>query len=75
MGAIFNDELKRLRGHFMEMGIDASEQIYQATKAFTENDPQLAKQVLAADTRSLRPAVILSGWATTPHTSPGPQLT
>ena len=23
MGAIFNDELKRLRGHFMEMGIDA----------------------------------------------------
>ncbi|HJE26948.1 phosphate signaling complex protein PhoU [Limosilactobacillus pontis] len=51
MGAIFNDELKRLRGHFMEMGIDASEQIYQATKAFTENDPQLAKQVLAADTR------------------------
>ena len=32
MGAIFNDELKRLRGHFMEMGIDASEQIYQATR-------------------------------------------
>ena len=41
MGAIFNDELKRLRGHFIEMGIDASEQLYQATKAFTENDPQL----------------------------------
>ncbi len=32
MGAIFDDELKRLRSHFMEMGIDASEQIYQATK-------------------------------------------
>lgn len=51
MGAIFNDELKRLRGHFMEMGIDASEQIYQATKAFTENDPALAKQVLTTDTK------------------------
>lgn len=46
MGAIFNDELKRLRGHFMEMGIDASEQIYQATKAFTESDTVLAEQVL-----------------------------
>lgn len=51
MGAIFNDELKRLRGHFMEMGIDASEQLYQATKAFTENDPQLARQVLATDAK------------------------
>ena len=49
MGAIFNDELKRLRGHFMEMGIDASEQIYQATKAFTENDTALAEQVLKVD--------------------------
>ena len=29
MGAIFDDELKRLRGRFMEMGIDASEQIYR----------------------------------------------
>ena len=42
MGAIFDDELKRLRGRFMEMGIDASEQIYQATKAFNEKDAQLA---------------------------------
>ena len=49
MGAIFNDELKRLRGHFMEMGIDASEQIYQATKAFTESDTVLAEQVLKTD--------------------------
>lgn len=49
MGAIFNDELKRLRGHFMEMGIDASEQIYQATKAFTDHDKKLAEQVLKTD--------------------------
>lgn len=51
MGAIFDDELKRLRSHFMEMGIDASEQIYQATKAFTEKNSQLAQQVLANDPR------------------------
>lgn len=49
MSAIFNDELKRLRGHFMEMGIDASEQIYQATKAFTDGDVALAKEVLQVD--------------------------
>lgn len=51
MGAIFNDELKRLRGHFMEMGIDASEQIYQATKAFTESDTKLAEQILETDSK------------------------
>lgn len=49
MSAIFNDELKRLRSHFMEMGIDASEQIYQATKAFTDHDADLAKEVLKSD--------------------------
>lgn len=49
MSAIFNDELKRLRSHFMEMGIDASEQIYQATKAFTDHDAGLAKEVLKSD--------------------------
>ncbi|MDO4903882.1 MAG: phosphate signaling complex protein PhoU [Limosilactobacillus sp.] len=49
MGAIFNDELKRLRSHFMEMGIDASEQIYQAIKAFTDKDVDLAKSVLNND--------------------------
>ena len=51
MGAIFDDELKRLRSHFMEMGIDASEQIYQATKAFTDNDADLADKVLTTDTK------------------------
>jgi phosphate transport system protein len=49
MGAIFDDELRRLRSHFMEMGIDASEQIYQATKAFTEKDTELAQKVLDND--------------------------
>ena len=51
MGAIFDDELKRLRSHFMEMGIDASEQIYQATKAFTDHDADLADKVLTTDTK------------------------
>ena len=32
MGVIFEAELKKLRSRFMEMGIDASEQLYQATK-------------------------------------------
>lgn len=49
MRAIFYDELKRLRSHFMEMGIDASEQIYQATQAFIKHNPELAQQVLTAD--------------------------
>lgn len=51
MGAIFDDELKRLRSHFMEMGIDASEQIYQATKAFTEKNTELAQKVLDVDVK------------------------
>ncbi len=33
----------------MEMGIDASEQIYQATRAFVDHDEQLARQVLNSD--------------------------
>ena len=37
MNEIFNDELKKLRGRFMEMGINTSEQIYKATKAFIES--------------------------------------
>ena len=43
MGAIFDDELKRLRSHFMEMGIDASEQIYQATRS-EEHTSELQSQ-------------------------------
>lgn len=51
MGKTFDDELKRLRSHFMAMGIDASEQIYQVTKAFTEHDYYLAQRVLHNDNR------------------------
>ena len=53
MGAIFDDELKRLRSHFMEMGIDASEQIYQATKAFTDHDADLADKVLTTEANGI----------------------
>ena len=45
MNEIFNDELKKLRGRFMEMGINTSEQIYKATKAFIDRDVALAKEV------------------------------
>lgn len=50
MGVIFDQELKKLRTRFMEMGIDASEQLYKATKAFIDHDEPLAREVLAADT-------------------------
>ena len=49
MGVIFDEELKKLRTRFMEMGIDASEQIYKAAKAFTDHDSALAREVLATD--------------------------
>lgn len=49
MGVIFDEELKKLRTRFMEMGIDASEQLYQATKAFIDHNESLARDVLAAD--------------------------
>ena len=50
MNEIFNDELKKkLRGRFMEMGINTSEQIYKATKAFIDRDVALAKEVSEND--------------------------
>ena len=49
MSEIFKDELKRLRIHFVEMGINVNEQIYRATKAFTSHDRALADQVLELD--------------------------
>ena len=45
MNEIFNDELKKLRGRFMEMGINTYEQIYKATKAFIDRDEALANEV------------------------------
>ncbi len=32
---------KKLHGRFMEMGINISEQIYQATSAFTQYDKKI----------------------------------
>ena len=49
MREIFNDEQKKLRGRFMEMGIDASEQIYLATKSFLDKDVKLAQEVVDHD--------------------------
>ena len=49
MGVIFEAELKKLRSRFMEMGIDASEQLYQATKAVVDHDSELATHVLDRD--------------------------
>lgn len=49
MREIFADELKKLQGRFMEMGINVSEQIYQSTKSFIDHDKTLAQQVVEAD--------------------------
>lgn len=49
---LFSDELKKLHGRFMEMGINISEQIYQATSAFTQYDKKLAQQVIDDDQRT-----------------------
>lgn len=49
MHELFADELKKLQGRFMEMGINVSEQIYQSTKSFIDHDKELAKQVIDED--------------------------
>lgn len=49
MSEIFKDELKKLRIHFVEMGINVIEQIYRATKSFISHDESLADQVLDLD--------------------------
>lgn len=49
MRELFHDELKKLRGRFMEMGINVSEQIYQSTKAFSDHDIELANKVIESD--------------------------
>ncbi|HIX01976.1 MAG TPA: phosphate signaling complex protein PhoU [Candidatus Ligilactobacillus excrementigallinarum] len=49
MKEIFRDEMKKLNGRFNEMGIDISEQIYQATKSFVDHDQQLAEQIINQD--------------------------
>ncbi|AQW21186.1 phosphate transport system regulatory protein PhoU [Lentilactobacillus curieae] len=49
MRALFEDELKKLHVRFSEMGINVSEQIYRATKAFVDHDKQLAQEVIDYD--------------------------
>jgi len=49
MDGLFSDELKKLKWHFIEMGINVSEQIYQATKAFIDHDKELAQHVIEQD--------------------------
>ena len=52
---IFNDEMKKLNGRFNEMGIDISEQIYQATKSFINMTSNLLKKSLSA----MRPLITM----------------
>ncbi|WP_300560981.1 phosphate signaling complex protein PhoU, partial [Companilactobacillus sp.] len=49
MRKLFSSELNQLHDQFMQMGINTSEQIYQATKAFTMHDNNLAKEVIEND--------------------------
>lgn len=49
MRKLFSNELNRLHDQFMQMGINTSEQIYQATKAFNMHDNNLAKEVIEDD--------------------------
>lgn len=49
MRELFDDELKKLHGRFVEMGLNISEQIYSSTKAFMEHDKKLAQEVIDAD--------------------------
>lgn len=49
MRELFDDELKKLHGRFVEMGLNISEQIYYSTKAFIDHDKKLAAEVIEAD--------------------------
>lgn len=49
MRELFSKELNQLHDQFMQMGINTSKQIYQATRAFTLHDNKLAKEVIEND--------------------------
>lgn len=49
MRELFDDELKKLHGRFVEMGLTISEQIYKSTTAFIEHDKKAAQEVIDAD--------------------------
>ncbi|WP_427911126.1 phosphate signaling complex protein PhoU (plasmid) [Pediococcus parvulus] len=52
MYELFSDELKKLQGRFMEMGVNISEQIYRSTKSFIDHDEKLATKVIEEDQRT-----------------------
>lgn len=52
MRALFGDELKKLHGRFVEMGLNISEQIYNSTQSFIEHDKKVAQEVIDADTNT-----------------------
>ncbi|MDN6043132.1 MAG: phosphate signaling complex protein PhoU [Lactobacillus sp.] len=49
MAKQFEVELEKLHQHLMDMGINVSEQLYQATKSFIEHDKALAETVIKQD--------------------------
>lgn len=49
MAKQFEVELEKLHQHLMDMGINVSEQLYQATKSFIEHDKILAETVIKQD--------------------------
>lgn len=49
MAKQFEVELEKLHQHLMDMGINVSEQLYQATKSFIEYDKALAETVIKQD--------------------------
>ncbi|AKP67513.1 phosphate signaling complex protein PhoU [Companilactobacillus ginsenosidimutans] len=59
MRKLLSSELAQLHDQFMQMGINTSEQIYQATKAFTTHDKKLAKEVIENDQNTNREEVSL----------------
>ena len=52
---IFNDEMKKLNGRFNEMGIDISEQIYQATKSLLN----MISSLLRKSSPAMKPLMIM----------------
>lgn len=52
MQGVFSDELKKLNGRFMEMGINISERIYQSTQSFTQYNQKLAQSVIDSDNQT-----------------------
>lgn len=57
MHEVFLDELKRLNTRFMNLGIDVSEQIDEATQAYIDHDKKLAQELVSDDKKFSRAAL------------------